>query len=103
MLFNTDLEELDVNPFESGFTEGLLGTYFWNFHTKSVIGPMDKKQLAEFTAYKGQEIDFDLAIQKRQGINAAQVFRNHRYLRIMGFLKEGRYIHKGRGASNEAA
>lgn len=102
MLFNTDLEELDVNPFESGFVEGLLGTYFWNFHEKRVIGPMDKKQLAEFTSHTGQLADFDLAIQKRRGANAAQVFRNHRYLRIMGLLKHGKYIHKGRG-SNEAA
>jgi hypothetical protein len=102
MLFNAEFEELDVNPFESGFVEGSLGTYFWNFHDKQVIGPMDKKQLAEFTAHVGQLVDFDTAVQKRKGHNAAQVFRNHRYLRIMGFLKNGRYVHEGRG-KNEAA
>ena len=101
MLFCTDLEELDVNPFESGFVEGSLGTYFWNFHDKQVIGPMDKAQLAEFTAYVGQLVDFDTAVQKRRGINFAQVFKNHRYLRIMGLLKGGRYSHKNRG--NDAA
>jgi hypothetical protein len=101
VLFRADEEELDVNPFESGFVEGLLGTYFWNFHKEQVIGPMNKKQLAKFTSHVGQLVDFDTAIQKHRGINFAQVFKNHRYLRIMGLLKGGRYSHKNRG--NDAA
>ena len=100
MLVEWNSEELEVNPFESHFVEGILGTYWWNFHAKKCLGPFSKKELGEFK--NAEVIDFDIAVQKRKGANAAQVFRNHRFLRIMGFLKNGKYIHEGRG-SNEAA
>lgn len=102
MIFNTGLEELEVNPFISSFVEGLLGTYFWNFHKEQVIGPMNKKELEKFTANKAELIDFDTAIQKLKGHNVAQVFRNHRFLRTMGLLRNGRYVHSGRGAPEAA-
>lgn len=102
MKFNTELEELEVNPFKSEFVEGLLGTYYWNFKTTECIGPMNEKELENFTSKCGELIDFDLAIQRRRGVNAAQVFKNHSYLRIMGFLKNGRYVHEGRGPKEAA-
>lgn len=102
MLVEWNSEELEVNPFESHYVEGLLGTYWWNFHAKKCLGPFSRKELSEFMSQKAEIIDFDTAVQNRKGANAAQVFRNHRYLRLMGFLKNGRYVHEGRG-SNEAA
>jgi hypothetical protein len=46
-------------------------------------------------------IDFDAAMVRLRGPKQAQVFRNHRELRLMGFLKNGIYVHKGGG--NHAA
>jgi hypothetical protein len=47
-------------------------------------------------------IDFDAAMVRLRGPNQAQVFRNHRELRLMGFLKNGIYTHKGSGGSHAA-
>lgn len=95
-------EEIEVNPNQSEFVEGILGTYWWNHVQKKFLGPYNNKQIKTIMANNAEVIDFDLAVQRLRGANAAQVFRNHRELRLMGYLKFGRYIHKGRGSSEAA-
>ena len=103
MMHVTDTrEEIEVNPNQSEFVEGILGTYWWNFKTQTSEGPYNKKQLKAIMSNNAEVLDFDLGVQRLRGANAAQVFRNHRELRLMGFLKNGKYTHRGGGQASVA-
>lgn len=79
-----------MNPFESEWVDGK----WWNFKTKELTD-VD-------TSKCGQLVDFDEKIQEYRGYNSAQVFRNHRLLRLLGHLKDGVYKHTGAGQSSAA-
>lgn len=96
-------EEIEVNPNQSEFVEGILGTYWWNHAQEKSFGPYNKKQMKAIMDNNAEVLDFDLGVQRLRGANAAQVFRNHRELRLMGYLKFGKYVHTGGKGTPSAA
>jgi hypothetical protein len=103
MMHYTDTrEEIEVNPNQSEFIKGILGTYWWNHVQEKSFGPYNKKQMKAIMANNAEVLDFDLGVQRLRGVNAAQVFRNHRELRLMGYLKFGKYTHRGGGQPSAA-
>lgn len=71
--------------------------FFWNGTQKILLGPLTEEEFIDFTKNNAEVIDFDGSIARLRGTNAAQVFKNHRNLRMKGLLKDGVYSHKGSG------
>jgi len=57
-------------------------------------------RLKYFYGYWDEEVvDFDKAYARLRGPLKSQVFKNHRDLRLLGFLVNGIYTHKGNSQS----
>ena len=71
--------------------------FFWNGTQKILLGPLTQPEFMDFCRNNAEVIDFDGSVARLRGANYAQVFKNHRNLRMKGLLKDGVYSHKGSG------
>lgn len=85
MIYLTKRDPLKSGPIhENGFD------WYWNHVSKKLVGPI--YDMERFFEQEAEVININDVLPRLWGSNRAQVYRNHCKLRLLGLIKEGRYV-----------